>query len=121
MFSPLVGNACAGDNFGECNADQEVSCYGIPLSVCVGLLGAHVSLGDARGPRQKLHSASSLATATPSIKTNAKGGRSSSMLSITRESRRMFFPLTESFPVMNTSLSLSNMNQTGATCGRPSG
>ena len=41
------------------------------------------------------------------------------MLSITRESRRMFFPLMTSLPVMNSGSSPSKTNQTGATCGPP--
>ncbi len=49
-----------------------------------------------------------------------KGGCSSSILSITWRSRRMFLPFTLSFPVVKTSSSFSRSNQTGATCGRPS-
>ena len=78
-ISPLVGNAFAGDNFGECNADQKLFCYGVPLSVGLGLLGSHVSPPDARGPSKSSAGESSLATAAPSIKTSAKGGRSLSM------------------------------------------
>jgi hypothetical protein len=69
---------------------------------------------NERGPRCSA-GGSSLATASPSIKTNAKGGCSPSMLS-THESRRMFFP---PMPVMNSRSSQSKTNQTGSTCGFP--
>ena len=51
MFYTLVSNACAGDNFGERNPDQELSCYSVALSVGRGLLGSHISARNERGPR----------------------------------------------------------------------
>src|SRR6185312_2963086 len=64
-------------------------------------------------------SGSVLTLAQPSIRTNAYGGRSSSMHNPTRGSRSTARPLTDLDPVVISRSSPSRTNHTGTTCGRP--
>ena len=119
-FLPLVGNICAGDNFGQSNAYQEFSWYGVPLSEGAGFRGSHVSLRDARGPRQQLRRREFAGNRLTFNQDECEGRALVVYAEHHAGSTENVLSFNAVFSGLNTSLSPSKTNQTGATCGRPS-